>query len=114
LTTRKKTPPIVKRFAVKKSPIHGRGVFAQEAIRRHEYIDSFRGRPAKKDGMYVLWLQEEDESWVGIRGTNGLQYLNHSSRPNAEFRGSDLIALRNIRPGQEITFHYGDEWDDIE
>ncbi len=64
--------------------------------------------------MHVLWLIDEDGTETGILGCNELRYLNHSRDPNAEFRGADLYALRNIQPGQEVTFHYGDEWNDVE
>ena len=45
---------------------------------------------------------------------NDLRFLNHSSRPNAEFRGQHLYAVRNIQSGDEVTFHYGDDWEDVE
>ena len=78
------------------------------------YIATFEGRPTERDGMHVLWVLEWDGTEVGIEGRNALRFLNHSSRPNAEFLGPDLHATRNIQPGQEITFHYGDEWDDVD
>ncbi len=34
------------------------------------------------------------------------RFLNHSCRPNAEFVGRQLIAIRPIRTGEEITFDY--------
>jgi hypothetical protein len=40
--------------------------------------------------------------------------LNHTKRPNAEFEGADLFALRNIQPGQEILIHYGEAWEGVE
>ena len=42
-----------------------------------------------------------------------LKWLNHSSTPNVEFDGPQLYALRDIEPGEELTFHYGEEWDHI-
>ena len=102
------------RVEVRNSPIHGRGVFARRRFRKGAYIATFEGRPTERDGMHVLWVLEEDGTEVGIEGRNDLRFLNHSSRPNAEFLGPDLHATRNIQPGQEITFHYGDEWDDVD
>ena len=101
------------RVEVRNSPIHGRGVFARRRFRSDAYIATFEGRRTERDGMHVLWVIEDDGSETGIEGRNALRYLNHSRSPNAEFRGPDLHALRNIQPGQEITFHYGDAWDDI-
>ncbi len=102
------------RIRVGTSPIHGRGIFALRRIRANGYIATFEGRETRKDGMHVLWIVDEDGSEVGIEGKNELRFLNHSRDPNAEFRGADLHALRNIQPGQEITFHYGDAWEDID
>jgi hypothetical protein len=33
-------------------------------------------------------------------------FLNHSCEPNAKIRGRELIAIRDIRPWDEITFNY--------
>lgn len=102
------------RIEVRSSPIHGRGLFARRRIRKGAYIATFEGRETARDGMHVLWVVREDGSEVGIEGRNALRFLNHSSRPNAEFLGADLHAVRNIQPGAEITFHYGEDWNDID
>jgi uncharacterized protein len=96
-------------FEVGPSPIHGRGVFACRHVRRHECLGTFEGTRTRRNGTYVLWVDDGDEVY-GIRGSTALRYLNHSVRPNAVFRGDQLYALREIRPGTEITIHYGDDW----
>lgn len=103
---------MMSRIAVATSPIHGRGVFARRRIPRGTRIGDFEGSRTKRNGMHVLWVVEEDGTTVGIRGENELRFLNHSRVPNAEFRGASLYAVRNIQPGYEITFDYGDDWDD--
>jgi SET domain-containing protein len=40
--------------------------------------------------------------------------MNHSSRPNTEFVGVNLYALRDIQAGEELTFHYGEDWEGVE
>ncbi len=100
------------RIAVGVSPIHGRGVFARPRIRSGSLIGDFEGRRTSRNGTYVLWVLGEDGSEVGIRGRNELRFLNHSRRPNAEFRGASLYALRNIQPGREVTIDYGEGWED--
>jgi SET domain-containing protein len=102
------------RIEVRRSPVHGRGVFARRRIREGAYIASFKGVRTEKDGEYVLWALDADGNEYGIRGRNELRFLNHSLEPNAEFRGTDLYALRNIQPGSEIMLHYGDDWEGIE
>jgi SET domain-containing protein len=100
------------RIAVGESPIHGRGVFARARIRSGSPIGDFEGCETKRNGTHVLWVLTEDGSEVGIRGENELRFLNHSRRPNAEFRGASLYAVRNIQPGREILIDYGEGWDD--
>jgi len=98
----------------RRSPVHGKGVFALCRFREGQYIGTFEGRPTTEDGTYVLWLIEDDGSETGIRGENDLRFLNHSRRPNAELLGADLYALRDIEPGSEIYIDYGEAWDDAE
>ena len=95
------------------SPIHGKGVFAARRITRGELIGVYSGVPTARDGTHVLWVEGEDGTMAGRLGKNGLRYLNHSSRPNAEFDGDHLYALRVIRTDEEITFHYGEEWEGV-
>lgn len=102
------------RYRVGRSPIHGRGVFALAAFRRNDHIGTFQGARTRRNGTHVLWLQDESGGEVGIRGRNGLRFLNHATKPNAEFRGRELFALRKIEPGEEITLHYGEAWEGIE
>lgn len=91
------------------SGIHGTGLFAARPMRRGEYIGTFHGPLAKRDGSHVLWVypEEGDGAPIGRRGRNLLRYLNHSDRPNAEFYGFDLYARRAIAQDQEITIDYG-------
>lgn len=90
------------------SPIHGWGLYARVALARDACIGTYLGPAAKANGSHVLWI-EADGEWIGRRGFNCLRYLNHSARPNAEFDGFDLYALRPIRADEEITIDY--HWD---
>ena len=103
-----------KRVVVRNSPIHGEGVFAARRIRAGAYVGTFEGDRTTRDGLHVLWVLGEDGRYRGIRGRNELRYLNHSSGANAELRGADLYALRNIQPGREITLDYGPDWEGID
>jgi hypothetical protein len=42
-----------------------------------------------------------------------LRWLNHSATPNVEFDGAELYSMRPIAAGEELLFHYGDEWADV-
>lgn len=88
------------------SSIHGTGLFAQAPIKSGEYIGTYEGPEAKRNGTYVLWVYEDESRPVGRSGRNLLRYLNHSVPGNAEFDGFDLYALADINPHDEITFDY--------
>ena len=116
MTTRKRRP-LLESVLVADSPIHGRGCFARRRIRKGEWIGAYEGEPTMVDDTYVLWVDEGDgatEDWRGVDGVNELRYMNHSSRANTEFIGVDLFALRGIEAGEELTFHYGEEWEGVE
>ncbi|KAA3614440.1 MAG: SET domain-containing protein [Planctomycetota bacterium] len=101
-------------YVVKESSIHGRGLFARKAIPSGTRVGTMTGRPTQRDGRHVLWVYEDDGSCAGLRVQNDLRFANHSQRPNTELDGFDLFALRRIRKGEEITFHYGDDWEQVE
>lgn len=85
------------------SPIHGRGLFAARAIESGEVIGRIDGVPATRDGRYVLWLTDT----LGIRVRGPFRYINHSHQPNAVYYDTrEVVALRAIRPGEEITHNY--------
>lgn len=90
---------------VTRSTIHGKGLFAHRGISVGEYIGTFRGPAAKRDGMYVLWIYCDDD-WEGRHGKNALRYLNHAATCNAEFEDFDLYALVDIQEDDEITINY--------
>ena len=94
------------------SAIHGSGLFARKSIEAGEYIGTYWGPEAKRNGIYVLWVCEDESAdlWKGRSGRNLLRYLNHAQHCNAEFDGFDLYALKDIEADQEITFYYGDEF----
>lgn len=106
-------------LSVGPSPINGKGCFATTAFRRGRKIAEYTGerisdlearRRARK--RKVLRICDIDGRWSldGSRGGNGTHYINHSCEPNAYMRtvyGHILfIALREIKPGAEITIDY--------
>jgi len=95
-------------FRVRPSPIHGLGLFARTRIRKGQYLGTYEGPRVNRNGSHVLWVYE-GRGWTRRDGKNLLRYINHSNNPNAEFDGFDLYALRDIRPGEEITIDYGED-----
>ena len=92
----------------KQSTIHGTGLFANKAIQKGTYIGTYWGPQAKRNGMYVLWVYDEDkaDAAIGCSGRNLLRYLNHARPGNCEFAGFDLYARKSIAKDDELTFDY--------
>lgn len=92
------------------SGIHGTGLFAVKKIKKGEYIGTYHGPVAKRNGTYVLWVYEEgndnEDEAIGRSGKNLLRYLNHAKPGNVEFDGFDLYARTPIQPLDELTFNY--------
>ncbi len=100
-------------FYVKESGIHGKGLFALVHIKEGHFLGTYEGPETtnlEKGGDHVLWVEEEDGSWLGRDGQNVLRYINHHEEPCAEFEGFDLFAIDEIHPDREITIHYGEEF----
>jgi uncharacterized protein len=100
------------------SPIHGLGGFAKAAISKGARIIEYVGeRISKSDSVrrceqnneYVFTLNDEQDL-DGNVAWNPARFLNHSCVPNCEAELDDdriwIIAMRDIRAGEEITFNY--------
>ena len=96
-------------FYTKDSGIHGKGLFARNKISQGDYMGEYDGPTVRKNGMHVLWVEEDKDNWIGRDGQNLLRYLNHSRKPHAEFVGFKLYAVKDIMPDEEITIDYGEE-----
>ena len=107
-------PDATELVEAKRSAIHGKGAFARAEITEGTHIGAYTGAPSDEDGIYVLWVEGDDGEFHGIDGDGVLRFLNHSSTPNVEFDGPELFVLRDISPGEELTFHYGEEWEHVD
>jgi len=99
---------------IRRSRIHGLGLFATQPIGKGELLGVYDGPRVLEDDTHVLWVTEPDGALYGIDGRNMLRYVNHSRIPNAEFDGDELYALRTIAVGEEISADYGEEWIDLD
>ena len=78
---------------VARSDIHGKGLFAAHPIAAGTVIGWLEGRPARRDGRYVLWISSSE----AIEVTCELRYINHSDHPNACYYDDlSVVALRDI------------------
>ena len=72
-------------------------------------MGEYDGPDVSDNGSHVLWVEEGEDVWLARDGKNLLRYLNHSSKPHAEFTGFELFAIRDISLDEEITIDYGEE-----
>jgi hypothetical protein len=95
----------------------GRGVFAQRAIRRGEFILAFGGplidfAETKRRGVWeCMAIQMGPNQYTDAQAPGVL--VNHSCAPNAGIRNDrNLVALRDILPGEEIRYDYSTTMDE--
>ena len=103
----------------KASPIHGTGGFAKTSLTKGTRLIEYVGeridkaeslRRCEADNKYIFALNEEHDL-DGNVPWNPARRINHSCVANcdAELDGERIwiIANRDIRAGEEITFNYG-------
>ena len=109
-----------KYLRVRKSPVHGQGVYTTRAIRKRAFIIEYIGRrilwssvPEEADDLRTYYFGLDDGKRVidPTVGGNEARWINHSCDPNCEAiednRGRVFIeALRNIRAGEELFYDY--------
>ena len=109
---------------VRRSGVHGWGVFARNALRAGQVIGEYTGkRYAAGEVEAVDWNDQltylfglSDGSVIdGAQGGNATRHINHACDPNAEAVESDGAAgelivtvrtLRNVRAGEEVFLDY--------
>jgi uncharacterized protein len=101
------------------SRIHGLGAFSRKVIPAGTKVIQYVGerigkaeslRRCQSDNSYIFGLNQE-EDLDGNVSWNPARFINHSCEPNcdAELQGGEiwLVANRDIRAGEEVTFNYG-------
>lgn len=111
---------------VKKSSLHGTGVFASRTIPAGMRIIEYGGKrisPAQADALYPVDPDDPFHTFFfslssgkvidgGNRG-NDARWINHSCNPNCEAQENasgkrvHIVALRDIAVGEELFYDYG-------
>ena len=125
-----KNPPTAaargRRIQVRRSGIHGKGVFALAPIRAGERIIEYTGsvitwKQAKKqpphnpdDPNHTFYFHIDDKRVIdGKDGGNAAKWINHACGPNCEADEDEddgrvfIKALHDIEPGEELNYDYG-------
>jgi SET domain-containing protein len=118
-------PPL---YVVRRSRIHGSGVYAARRIRKGTRIVEYLGDRIshdEADGRYEAKGQDDGHTFLFVVsdevvidagvGGNEARFINHSCDPNCEtvIEGGRVFieALRTIQPGEELGYEYGLTWE---
>jgi SET domain-containing protein len=99
----------------------GLGLFARVPIKKGQFILRYSGPKIdtetadERDNRYMF---EVNTRWTidGSGRRNLARYINHSCRPNSEVyfvkHAIKIRAIKNIKPDDELTYHYGRDYVD--
>jgi SET domain-containing protein len=108
----------------RESAIHGTGGFAKTDIAAGMWVIEYTGEKITKDesllrceaGNEFVFSLGDEWDLDGSVVWNPARFLNHSCEPNCATERIEgriwIIALRDIRAGEELTFNYGYSLDD--
>lgn len=114
----------MRRFQVRRSGIHGRGVFALTDIAAGDVVVQYKGEliswqeaelrhEAATGDPYHTFLFQVDNGMVVDGGSQGnsARWINHSCEPNCEVQEDDhlrlfIVAIQPIAKGDELFFDY--------
>lgn len=110
----------------RESPIHGQGAFAVENIPAGARVLEYVGEKITRHesttrcrcGNHCIFQLDEEWNLDGNVSWNPARLINHSCQPNGTAELIDariwIVAARDIRAGEEITFNYGHDLQDFE
>ncbi len=113
-----------RRIQVRKSGVHGKGVYAVRPIKKGETIieyvgeiitwdEALRRHPHDpSDPNHTFYFHIDEGRVIDAKfGGNASRWINHACAPNCEADDDGervfIKALRNIKPGEELFYDYG-------
>jgi SET domain-containing protein len=120
----KTTPPAGRRIQVRRSGVHGKGVYATTAIKRGEVVIEYLGEVITwaealrrhphdpQDPDHTFYFHIDDSRVIDAKhGGNAARWINHACSPNCEADEVDgrvfIKALRALKSGEELFYDYG-------
>ncbi len=113
-----------RRIQVRRSGVHGKGVFALRPIAAGETIVEYKGEviswkealrrhphdPDDPNHTFFFHIDDKRVIDAGVDG-NAARWINHACDPNCEADEQDgrvfIKALRKLREGEELFYDYG-------
>ena len=113
-----------RRIQVRRSGVHGKGVFALQDLAEGETLIEYVGEVISweeaqdrhphdpNDPNHTFYFHvNEDKVIDALHGGNSSRWINHSCDPNCEADEENdhifIKALRNIQAGEELNYDYG-------
>lgn len=121
----KVAPKDKRRIQVRKSGVHGKGVFALQPIAAGTRIIEYRGQTIgwpealrrhphdAADPNHTFYFSLDDGTQVidAKVGGNAARWINHACDPNCKAEEGEgrvfIHALRDLQPGEELFYDYG-------
>lgn len=113
-----------RRIQVRRSGVHGKGVFAVQDIAEGETLIEYVGEIISwpeaqnrhphdpKDPNHTFYFHIDETTVIdALYGGNSSRWINHACAPNCEAEEDGgrvfIKALRNIAAGEELNYDYG-------
>ena len=121
-------------WKVKKSKVHGTGIFASQTIKKNTNIIEYIGEKVSKSegdrrsekrikkylnskitgSVYIFELNKRFDI-DGSFSYNKARFINHSCNPNCEVQITKghiwIVSIKRIRKGEELSYDYGYTFD---
>jgi len=106
-----KEKPFSDKVFVKRIPKKGYAVFATRPFRKGEVIVPMRGKILTRQQANKCSRYQQDHMYtIGknkyLLCTYPDKYINHSCSPNVYENNRNIVALKKIKRGEELNFHY--------
>jgi len=123
-TPNPKPKPIGRRVQVRRSGVHGKGVFALARIAAGETVIEYTGEritwkealrrhphdPAQPNHTFYFHIDDQHVIDANVGG-NAARWINHACDTNCEADEVDgrvfIKTLRDVSPGEELFYDYG-------
>ena len=113
-----------RRIQVRRSGVHGKGVFALQDIAAGDTVAEYVGEVISWDEAqerhphdpsqpnHTFYFHVDADRVIDANfGGNASRWINHACEPNCETDEQDgrifIIALRDIKAGEELNYDYG-------